>query len=181
MDFVHRYDSPLGAITVAADGKAVTGVWFEGQRYFADTLGREFEERDLPVFDRTDRWLDLYFGGRAPDFTPPLAMRGTPFRRMVWEVLLTIPYGRTMTYGEVGMRVAERTGSPRMLARAVGGAVAHNPISLIVPCHRVIGADGSLTGYAGGIGRKEKLLALERGTAPARRACGSALKGQEAG
>ena len=163
MEYVHRYDSPLGAITISSDGYAITGVWFAGQKYYAGTPDRGCEEKDLPVFGQTDRWLDLYFGGRVPEFTPPLVMKATPFRRAVWEILLTIPYGKTTTYGEIAERITKRSGASRMTARAVGGAVGHNPISLIVPCHRVIGSDGSLTGYAGGIDRKEKLLALERG------------------
>ena len=106
----------------------------------------------------TKRWLDLYFGGTVPDFTPPLEMRGSAFRRAVWEILLSIPYGRTVTYGEIAGRIAGRNGA----AQAVGGAVSHNPVSLIIPCHRVIGADGSLTGYAGGTDRKSCLLRMEQ-------------------
>ena len=162
MDYIHHYDSPLGRMTMAGDGEALTGLWFDGQRFFADTLSGVYTEGTLPVFDETARWLDLYFSGRDPGFTPPLRMRGTAFRRAVWEILLTIPYGRTMTYGEIADRIAEQAGKGRMSARAVGGAVAHNPVSLIVPCHRVIGSDGSLTGYAGGTGRKEKLLRMEK-------------------
>lgn len=123
--------------------------------------GAEYKERQLPVFELAARWLDMYFAGKKPDFTPPLSMRGTRFRRDVWEILLTIPYGKTVTYGEIADRISKRRGGGRVSAQAVGGAVAHNPISLIVPCHRVIGADGSLTGYAGGLERKARLLELE--------------------
>ena len=163
MEYTHRYASPLGGITLASDGNALTGLWFDGQKYFAATLDTEHRETALPVFAEADRWLDLYFSGKAPDFTPPLSMKTTAFRRAVWELLLTIPYGSTMTYGEIAALLAQKRGLPRISARAVGGAVGHNAISLIIPCHRVVGADGSLTGYAGGLDRKRRLLALERG------------------
>ncbi len=108
------------------------------------------------------RWLDVYFSGGKPDFLPPFLLRGTPFQKEVWEILLTIPYGKTMTYGEIAVLLAARKGMPRMSAQAVGGSVGRNPLTLLVPCHRVVGADGSLTGYAGGIARKAALLALEQ-------------------
>ena len=158
MDYICHYDSPLGGITLAGDGECLTGLWFDGQAHFAETLDSEHSEALLPVFDQTARWLDVYFGGNTPDFTPPLRLRTTAFRRAVWETLLLIPYGQTMTYGEI----AARMGLPSASARVVGGAVGHNPISIIIPCHRVVGADGSLTGYAGGIERKAALLRLER-------------------
>ncbi len=161
MEYTHHYDSPLGGITLASDGAALSGLWFDGQKYFAATLGREHEEKPLPVFEAADRWLDVYFSGRAPDFTPPLAMYATPFRKAVWEVLLAIPYGQTMTYGQIADAIAKQKGLRHMSAQAVGGAVGHNPISIIVPCHRVVGTNGSLTGYAGGIDKKTALLKLE--------------------
>lgn len=161
MDYTYHYDSPLGGITMAGDGGALTGLWFDGQKYFAATLDPRHEERLLPVFEETVRWLDLYFGGSVPGFTPPLKLRASAFRHAVWEILLRIPYGSTMTYGEVARNYAERKGLPRISAQAVGGAVGHNPVSIIIPCHRVVGADGSLTGYAGGIDRKLRLLTLE--------------------
>ena len=139
----------------------MTGLWFDGQKYFADTLENEYEDKRLPVFDQTLAWLDLYFAGKNPDFTPPLRMKTTEFRKSVWEILLTIPYGETMTYGEIGKQLAEKRGIPHMSAQAVGGAVGHNSISLIIPCHRVVGSSGSLTGYAGGIEKKIHLLTLE--------------------
>ena len=163
MDYTHHFASPLGGITLASDGEALTGLWFDGQKYFADTLLPAHEEKDLPVFGQAARWLDLYFRGQVPGFTPPLCLRGSPFRRAVWALLLQIPYGETRTYGELAAQIAAQMGLPSMSAQAVGGAVGHNPVSLIVPCHRVIGADGSLTGYAGGVAVKEKLLALEKG------------------
>lgn len=164
MDYTARYESPLGGITMASDGKALVGLWFDGQKYFGSTLYAEHEQRWLHVFDQTRTWLDAYFAGRDPGFTPPLAFRGSDFRRAVWQVLLTIPYGRTMTYGQIAETLAQKHGLTRTSARAVGGAVGHNPISLIVPCHRVVGANGNLTGYAGGVWRKERLLELENGS-----------------
>ena len=162
MDYTHHVDSPLGSITLASDGQALTGLWFDGQKYFADTLTEQHEEKALAVFEQTEYWLSTYFSGRIPDFTPPLRLKGTPFREEVWRILLTIPYGQTVTYGEIAAILASRRGLAGMSAQAVGGAVGHNPISLIVPCHRVVGADGALTGYAGGLEKKHWLLDLER-------------------
>ena len=161
MTYRASYLSPLGAITLASDGKALTGLWFDGQKYFGSTLPVETKQGDCPVFAQAKRWLDSYFAGEKPDFTPPLHWAATPFRRAVWEILLTVPYGCTTTYGQIAAQLADRMGKPQS-AQAVGGAVGHTPISLLVPCHRVVGADGSLTGYAGGIDRKVKLLVLER-------------------
>ena len=163
MDYIHHYMSPLGGVTLASDGSALTGLWFDGQKYFAASLSADHAEKKLPVFAEAERWLDRYFTGSVPDFVPPLNPRGTAFRRLVWKFLLTVPYGRTVTYGEIADRLAAQAGQP-VSARAVGGAVGHNPVSLIIPCHRVIGADGSLTGYAGGLDRKTWLLRLEQET-----------------
>ena len=149
--------SPLGQITLAGEGDALAGLWFEGQKHFASTLGPDATEGWLPVCDEVNRWLDIFFSGTEPGFTPRLDLRGTPFRQKVWKELLTIPYGKTVTYGELARRVGS---SPR----AIGGAVGHNPVSLIVPCHRVIGADNRLTGYAGGLDLKARLLLLETGS-----------------
>jgi methylated-DNA-[protein]-cysteine S-methyltransferase len=160
-EYISHYESPLGSITLASDGAALTGLWFDGQRHFADSLVPVREERPLPVFDEAKRWLDIYFSGKDPGFTPPLNVKGSPFRMAVWEILLTIPFGKTMTYGEIARILAEKNGLRRMSAQAVGGAVGHNPVSLIVPCHRVIGANGNLTGYGGGLERKVRLLELE--------------------
>ena len=162
MDYVWHYDSPQGGITLASDGEALTGLWFDGQRHFAATLGGEHEGKPLPVFEQATRWLDAYFAGRVPDFAPPLRLIGTPFQKAVWELLLTIPYGETRSYGELAAMLAEARGLRRASARAVGAAVGRNPISLIIPCHRVLGSDGRLTGYAGGLERKRALLELER-------------------
>ena len=162
MLYTSHYDSPLGGITLASDGEALVGLWFDGQRHFAETLSEKATEHaDLPIFAQTRRWLDIYFSDRKPDFTPALKMCGTPFRRRVWEILLTIPYGKTLTYGEIAGLIAFKTGTKSMSAQAVGGAVGHNPVSIIVPCHRVLGANGSLTGYAAGIDKKMRLLQLE--------------------
>ena len=162
MEYVSHYESPLGGITLASDGEALTGLWFDKQKYFADALDEKHEERELPIFEQTKRWLDIYFSGKEPDFTPSLRMKTTPFRRAVWEIMLTIPYGNTITYGQIAQRIAEQKRIKQMSAQAVGGAVGHNSISLIIPCHRVVGANGSLTGYAGGIDKKIKLLTLEK-------------------
>ena len=144
---------------MASDGDALIGLWIEGQKY---SLDKEHEEKRLPVFDETCRWLDIYFTGKDPGFTPKLNMRTSAFRKKVWEILLTIPFGQTMTYGEIAARIAREGGSKRMSAQAVGGAVGHNLISLIIPCHRVVGTNGSLTGYGGGIDKKIRLLQLEQ-------------------
>ncbi len=162
MEYAHYYNSPLGKILLASDGHALTGLWFEGQKYFAAKLDPDHEEKKLPVFARTAEWLALYFDGENPAFMPPLTLKGTPFQKEVWEILLEIPFGQTTTYAEIAAEIARRRGLASMSAQAVGSAVAHNPISLIIPCHRVVGSDGSLTGYAGGIEKKEWLLAMER-------------------
>lgn len=162
MEYTQHYNSPLGGITLASDGTSLIGLWFDGQEYFADALEKEHEEKDLPVFVETRRWLDIYFSGRQPDFTPPLRMKTTPFRKMVWEIMLTIPFGETMTYGAIAVRIARQKGLRQMSARAIGSAVGHNSISLIIPCHRVVGSEGKLTGYAGGLDKKVKLLELEK-------------------
>lgn len=157
-----HYDSPLGGILLAADEAGLTGLWFEGEKYFANILGPEQQERETPALQRTKRWLDVYFSGREPDFTPPLHPVGSPFRQAVWELLLKIPYGQTTTYGALAQELARQRGVAKISARAVGGAVGHNKISIIIPCHRVVGSSGSLTGYAGGLDKKIALLKLER-------------------
>lgn len=161
MDHTFHYISPLGGITLASDGEALTGLWFNRQKYFAQTLNKENMESKLPIFTQTVKWLDIYFSGNDPDFAPSINLRTTDFRKAVCEIMLTIPYGHTMTYGEIADVIAKQKNLTKMSAQAVGGAVGHNPISIIIPCHRVIGANGSLTGYAGGIDKKIKLLKLE--------------------
>lgn len=166
MDCICRYSSPLGGITIAGDGPELVGLWFDGQKYFPEIPESLQAGEPTPVLREAIRWLDLYFSGREPDFTPPLRLNTTAFRKRVWEILLTIPYGKTMTYAQIAERIAAERGIPRMSAQAVGGAVGHNSIALIIPCHRVVGTDGSLTGYAGGLDRKLSLLKLE-GAVPA--------------
>ena len=161
MIFIQHYDSPLGAILLAADETGLTGLWFEGQKFFARDLPAECVEQNTPALSEVKRWLDIYFTGKEPDFMPPLHPIGSAFRRSVWDILLRIPYGQTTTYGEIERQLAEKQGRPRIAAQAVGGAVGHNKISIIIPCHRVVGTNGSLTGYAGGIDKKVKLLEWE--------------------
>ena len=154
------YPSPVGDLTLASDGTSLTGLWFRGQKYDCAALPPEAENcPDLPVFLETAAWLDAYFAGEALPPMPPLAPEGSPFRQAVWALLREIPYGMTTTYGALAeqLRMSGLTASPI----AVGGAVGHNPISILIPCHRVLGADGSLTGYAGGLDIKRFLMELE--------------------
>lgn len=184
MIYTMQYESPLGPIVVSCDDDAITGLWFEGQKYFGSTFPAESPSpgpatstpspgpatstpspatpQSLhPLLAEATRWLDIYFSGRHPDFTPPLRLPSTPFRALVSEIMLAIPYGTTTTYAAIAAEVARRQGRSSSSAQAVGGAVGHNPISLIIPCHRVVGSSGSLTGYAGGLRRKIALLTLE--------------------
>ncbi len=163
MQYTSRYKSPLGDILLAADDTGLTGLWFEGQKYFALYLDNEHEERELPVFDTAKKWLDIYFSGKEPDFKPPLHFTGTDFQNGVWGILYEVPYGQTTTYGDIARQLAAVKGTAGMSAQAVGGAIGRNQISVIVPCHRVVGSNGSLTGYAGGIDKKIALLKLEKG------------------
>lgn len=162
MQYISHYASPLGSILLAADDIGLIGLWFEGQKYFGRCLDKTQEEKEIPLFATAKRWLDVYFSGQQPQFTVPLHFIGTAFQKEVWALLCAIPYGQTTTYGALAKRLAEQRGLPHMSAQAVGGAVGHNEISVIVPCHRVVGADGSLTGYAGGIDKKVELLRLEK-------------------
>ena len=161
MLYTSHYASPLGGMTLVSDGTALVGLYFDGQKYAAQGLDATRTQKNLLIFEEARRWLDVYFSGRKPDFTPPTAPAGTAFQQSVWEILRTIPYGQTVTYGAIARRIEQNTGC-RMSAQAVGGAVGHNPVSLIIPCHRVVGTNGSLTGYAGGIDKKIKLLTLEK-------------------
>ena len=146
---------------MAADEVGLTGAWIEGQKHFASTLPREHVQKETETLTQAKNWLDIYLSDMEPNFTPPLNPQGTPFRKAIWEILLRIPYGQTVTYGEIAKAYAQEKGLDKMSAQAVGGAVGHNPISIIIPCHRVVGSDGSLTGYAGGIDKKIHLLKLE--------------------
>lgn len=167
MQYITHYESPIGGILLAADETGLTGLWFDGQKYFAGRLDQahlnqdKHEEKNTPVLEQAKEWLTIYFSGREPLVYPPIHMTGTPFQLSVWKILQKIPYGQTVTYGEIAKEIAKQKGLPRMSAQAVGGAVGHNKISIIVPCHRVVGTNGSLTGYAGGIDKKVKLLTLE--------------------
>ena len=156
-----EYRSPLGPMLLAADEAGLTGAWFEGQKYFARGLA-DAQPGTSDALAQAARWLDAYFSGREPDFLPPLRPRGSPFQLAVWRKLLEIPYGQTTTYGAIARAVASDEGRASVPAQAVGGAVGHNPISILIPCHRVVGSNGSLTGYAGGIHKREQLLELER-------------------
>ncbi|MCM1090107.1 MAG: methylated-DNA--[protein]-cysteine S-methyltransferase [Butyrivibrio sp.] len=162
MQFTTHYQSPIGGILLAADEIGLTGLWFDGGKYYADCLAPEHEERDTPILKQAKEWLTIYFAGRELQFSPPVHMIGTPFQLSVWKILQKIPYGKTITYGEIAKEIAAQKGLAKMSAQAVGGAVGHNKISIIVPCHRVVGTNGSLTGYAGGIDKKVKLLTLEK-------------------
>lgn len=161
MQCITKYDSLLGQLTLASDGKNITGLWIEGQKYFGMTLKQPVAEKMLPVFEEAIRWLDLYFAGKNPKITFGVCPEGTEFQKMIWCILCEIPYGKTITYGEIARLAATKSGEKTMSAQAVGGAVGHNPVSVIIPCHRVVGSNGSLTGYAGGIQKKRWLLELE--------------------
>lgn len=160
MQFIHTYHSPVGSVTLSSDDTSLTGLWFDGQKYFGSTLEQDTQEKPLPIFQQASHWLDCYFAGKHPEPNIPLAPVGSPFRQAVWELLLQIPYGRLTTYGAIAKQLQLQTGRS-VSAQAVGGAVAHNPISILIPCHRVVGASGSLTGYAGGLEKKIHLLRLE--------------------
>ncbi len=157
------YPSPVGLLTLAADDENLLGLWMEGQKYFGDTVSEAMLEKpNLPLFNKTRRWLDKYFQGKKPSPSElPLAPRGGEFRQAVWGLLCEIPYGEVLTYGQIAKKTARQMKKATMSSQAVGGAVGHNPISIIIPCHRVVGADGSLTGYSGGIDKKVRLLEWE--------------------
>lgn len=161
MVYTCKYTSPIGDILLAADEVGLTGLWFEGQRYFASTLPSEHIQKETEILKMTKEWLNIYFSGAEPKFTPPLNANGTPFRKAIWKILLTIPYGQTFSYGDITKAYTRENALEKMSAQAVGGAVGHNPTSLIIPCHRVVGSNGRLTGYAGGIDKKIYLLKLE--------------------
>lgn len=163
MIYFTTYSSPVGRITLASDGDNLAGLWMEGQKYFADGVSEDMIQKDeLPVLCMAKNWLDRYFGGEKPDISRlPLRPAGSVFRQEVWKILCEIPYGEVITYGDIAKKMAVKLGRKTMSGQAAGGAVGHNPISIMIPCHRVVGAGGSLTGYAGGIDKKVKLLELE--------------------
>ena len=158
-----KYSLPVGMITLASDGKNLIGLWNDGQKYHGDTIFKNMTVKDdLPVFDDTKKWLDKYFAGKKPAICElTIAPIGGEFRQKVWDMLCEIPYGEVVTYGDIANKMAVALNKKTMSSQAVGGAVGHNPLSIIIPCHRVVGANGSLTGYAGGVGIKVKLLELE--------------------
>lgn len=160
-----EYLSPIGKLTLACNESGeLVGLWIEGQKYFMDSIPlKSLSRRETPVLERARDWLDRYFAGARPKPSElPLAPAGSAFRREVWQLLCEIPYGEVVTYGELAKKIASRRGADHMSAQAVGGAVGHNPVSVVIPCHRVVGSDGSLTGYAGGLKRKIALLTHER-------------------
>lgn len=163
MFYSTQYQSPMGIITIASDGTSLSGLWLEGQKYHGNTIsGQVTVKHDIPIFHQTKKWLDQYFLGEKPSISQlSLAPNGSSFRQDIWQILCDIPYGNVITYGDIAKKMAQKMNRASMSSQAVGGAVGHNPISIIIPCHRVVGANGSLTGYAGGIEKKVKLLELE--------------------
>jgi len=161
MEYTQNTNSPIGTLTVSSDGTNIIGLWIEGQKYFARTLERDSLEENLPIFERVREWLDIYFSGKRPGFMPPLKPKGSSFQRLVWDALGKIPYGQTTTYGWIANEIGHVNNGKPTSARAVGSAVGHNPISILIPCHRVVGKNNDLTGYAGGLHRKRVLLKLE--------------------
>lgn len=163
MYYLTNYLSPIEKMTIVGDEKSIVGLYLDGQKYFAATItDKTVQKDDLPHFIKTKHWLDDYFNNKKPKISSlPLAPCGNDFRQSVWKILCEITYGEVTTYGEIAKKIALTTGKNSMSAQAVGGAVGHNPISIIIPCHRVVGTNGSLTGYAGGIDKKIKLLKHE--------------------
>lgn len=162
MIYTNAYDSIIGSLLLAADDIGLVGLWLNSDRFYANLLANcESVVKETPILEAVKRWLNAYFSGHEPKVEVPLHLIGTPFRQEVWKLLLQIPYGKVITYGDLAKKIAEKRGVAYMSAQAIGGAVGHNEISIIIPCHRVIGANGNLTGYAGGIDKKLKLLELE--------------------
>ncbi|WP_283610479.1 methylated-DNA--[protein]-cysteine S-methyltransferase [Faecalispora anaeroviscerum] len=163
MFYSTQYSSPVGNLTLASDSERLVGLWIQNQKYFGGTVAKNMTENsNLPIFTATKNWLDKYFSGQKPAIANlPLAPNGSAFRKAVWDILCEIPYGEVTTYGEIAKKMAVWRNQEHMSAQAVGGAVGHNPISIIIPCHRVVGSNGSLTGYAGGVDQKIRLLEHE--------------------
>lgn len=157
------YNSKIGKLTLVSDGKNLVGLWIDGQKYFGASIDEEIiDDNTLKIFEQTKNWLDRYFNGETPNISElTISPKGSDFRQRVWKILKEIPYGEVITYGEIAKIIAKETGKKKMSAQAIGGAVGHNPVSIIIPCHRVVGSDGNLTGYAGGINLKVKLLKHE--------------------
>lgn len=158
------YNSPVGKLRLVSDGSSLIGLFLENQKYFCDSIKEDLVKNDdVELFKLTKNWLDMYFNNEMPKISAlPLAPRGSSFRQEVWKILCDIPYGKTTTYKDIAIKMAKIEGKEKMSAQAIGGAIGHNPISIIIPCHRVVGTNGNLTGYAGGIDIKEKLLNLEK-------------------
>ncbi|MDR1589963.1 MAG: methylated-DNA--[protein]-cysteine S-methyltransferase [Oscillospiraceae bacterium] len=163
MFYFTTHPSPIGSLTLACDGDSLIGLWIDGQKYHGCAIFKAMTERaDIPVFDAVKEWLARYFAGKKPGISEaPLSPVGSEFRQSVWRALCEIPYGAVTTYGDIAREIAGGMNRKSMSGQAIGGAVGHNPVSIIIPCHRVVGANGSLTGYAGGIAVKRKLLELE--------------------
>lgn len=162
MLYYKKIFSPLGEITLRSDGESLTGLWFANDKHYGDKDIQDAQTAELPVFALAEKWLAEYFAGCKPKVKVPLQFTGTDFQKCVWKILQKIPYGSLITYGDIACEIAAQRGLARMSAQAVGGAVGRNPLCIIIPCHRVIGADGSLTGYGGGMWRKVRLLELEK-------------------
>ena len=160
MNYLKKYSSPIGVLTIVSDGNNIIGLYIEGQKYYMNSIKGDLVEKSNVVIDKTISYLDRYFNGEKISFDIPLKPNGTEFRKLVWNILLDIPYGEVITYGEITRKIEKKLGK-KMSSQAVGGAVGHNPISIIIPCHRVIGSNNSLVGYAGGIDKKKKLLSIE--------------------
>lgn len=163
MYYKANYKSPIGDMTMVSDGQSLNALWFEGQKYYGTSVGENLkEDSNLKVFELAKNWLDRYFDFQKPEISElSLTPIGSDFRREVWDVLCEIPYGQVVTYGEIAQKIAKKRGITKMSARAIGNAIGHNPVSIIIPCHRVIGSNGKLTGYAAGLGTKIKLLKHE--------------------
>lgn len=161
MQYVDYYLSPIGEITLISNGEYLTDLIFTGQRFYNETMPNIYNNYSVPVLIQTKKWLDIYFSGKCPNFIPNILIQGSAFQLDVWNLLKKIPYGEVMTYGDIAKSIAKQYGINKMSAQAVGVAVGRNPISIIIPCHRVIGKNGNLTGYGGGIQRKIELLKLE--------------------
>lgn len=161
--YYYIYNSPVGKLTIASNEKNVVGLWLDGQKYYMEVLeDKEYQEKETKVIKLAEKWLDKYFNNEKPEIDElPIEFIGSDFRKQIWKILSKIPYGKVITYGDIAKQIAKRKGIRTMSAQAVGGAIAHNPISVIVPCHRVVGANGSLTGYSGGVKVKIKLLEFE--------------------
>lgn len=161
--YYYIYNSPVGKLTIASNEENVVGLWLDGQKYYMEVLeDKEYQEKETEVIKLAEKWLDKYFNNEKPEIDElPIEFIGSDFRKQIWKILSKIPYGKVITYGDIAKQIAKRKGIRTMSAQAVGGAIAHNPISVIIPCHRVVGANGSLTGYSGGVKVKIKLLEFE--------------------